>query len=137
MLEIDEEKSSGIFQKNIIDVLDFLSRHNIISNQFICFLKHTCGGFVKYNVIFVNSEAYSIDIIFGKSKEKNYDLVGNNQLMNIDTSKFVAIGSFLGDDLIGFKPNDESVYFCYLDDIEFNHLIKLSDDFDSFLQLIK
>lgn len=136
MLTIDERKSAGIFEKDVSKILDFLRAKGITSKSYLRFLSETCGGFADDNYILINGEEYSIEMFFGKSKEPIYDLIKCNELMEIDTSKFVAIGSFFGDDIIGMVPGDECVYYCALDDTNLKGLLKIGDTFDDLLHII-
>lgn len=137
MLEIDYEKSLGLFEDNVDKVLVFLKKHNINSKPYLEFLSKHHGGYVKENTILIGDEEFSLEMIFGQSRENICDLEKNNSLMKIDNSKFVAIGNFYGDDLVGLVPSRDNVYFCPLDDAECKSLIEISENFDSFIKMIK
>ena len=137
MLEIDYEKSLGLFEDNVDKVLVFLEKHNIKSKPYLEFLSKNHGGYAKENTIMIGDEEYSLEMMFGQSRETIYDLEKNNSLMKIDNSKFVAIGNLFGDDLVGLMPSSDKVYFCSLDDTECESLVEICESFDSFMKMIK
>lgn len=137
-MNFDLEKTKKYFQKNGKDklIINFLLQKGVTSQEYIDFFKINGGGFLQYNTLLINGEEFTIDTFLGSSNEAIYDLIKTNKMMNLDNSKLIAIATCVGDDLICLKPHDQGVYYCQLDDIDGNNLVKLAEDFNSFLKLV-